>query len=145
MCHFKTICLVMHESFVCPNKKASPVDFIQFSAPCPQAGIYWYYNLQAIWSGAENVENYVESFGNIMWKKVTIILKLIKLFPWLFPMCKIHLNNLPRKACFGRCFGWISSPKWPISTLLLLLSLASSCFLAYIMRKNAPMMQRMWK
>ena len=52
------------------------------------------------------MKNYAEIFGNIMWKKVTIMqkkhkimekfLKLIKLFPWLFPTYKIHVNILPR-------------------------------------------------
>ena len=47
------------------------------------------------------MENYAEIFSNIMWKKVKImqkrrqimrkILKLIKLFPWLFPVFEIHM------------------------------------------------------
>ena len=54
----------------------------------------------------KTVENYVEILGNIMRKKVTIMqkrrqimwefVKLTKLFPWLFPMYKIHINVLPR-------------------------------------------------
>ena len=52
------------------------------------------------------MENYAEIFSNIMRKKVTIMRKkpqivqkfrkLIKLFPWLFPTYKIHVNVLPR-------------------------------------------------
>ena len=40
------------------------------------------------------MENYAEIFGNIMQKKVTIMrkfLKLIKLFPWLFPMYEMYM------------------------------------------------------
>ena len=47
----------------------------------------------------KKMENYVETFSNIMQRKVTIMrkfLKLIKLFPWLFPTYKIHVNILPR-------------------------------------------------
>ena len=54
----------------------------------------------------KKMENYAEIFGNIMRKKVTIMrkrrqimrkfVKLIKLFPWLFPTYKIHINVLPR-------------------------------------------------
>ena len=52
------------------------------------------------------MENYAEIFGNIMRKKVPImqksrqitqkLLKLIKLFPWLFQTYKIHVNILLR-------------------------------------------------
>ena len=54
----------------------------------------------------KKIENYAEIFSNIMWKKVPIMqkrcqimqkfLKLIKLFPWLFSLCKIHFIILPR-------------------------------------------------
>ena len=54
----------------------------------------------------KKMKNYAEIFGNIMWKKVTIIAektpeyaeisKLIKLFPWLFQTYKILVNVLPR-------------------------------------------------
>ena len=43
----------------------------------------------------KKMENYAEIFSNIMRKKVMIILKLIKLFPWLFQRYKIHANVFP--------------------------------------------------
>ena len=52
------------------------------------------------------MENYAEILGNIMQKKVTIMrkrhqimrkfVKFIKLFPWLFPAYKMHINVWPR-------------------------------------------------
>ena len=54
----------------------------------------------------KKMENYVKIFGNIMRKRVTIMqkkcqimqkfLKLIKLFPWLFPTYKIPVKILLR-------------------------------------------------
>ena len=50
------------------------------------------------------MENYAEIFGQIMWKRVPIMqkkcqimrkfLKLIKLFPRLFPTYKVHVKGL---------------------------------------------------
>ena len=36
------------------------------------------------------------------------------------------------KTCFRRCFGWITSSKWPISSIFLLLMMVISWFLAYM-------------
>ena len=54
----------------------------------------------------KNMENYAEILDNIMQKKVTIMrkrrqimwkfVKLIKLFPWLFPTYKVHVYISPR-------------------------------------------------
>ena len=43
----------------------------------------------------KKMENYGEIFSNIMRKKVMIIQKLIKLFPWLLQRYKIHANVFP--------------------------------------------------
>ena len=53
----------------------------------------------------KKMENYAEIFGSIVQKKVMIMwkrrqimrkfLKLIKSFPWLFPLYKTHVNVLP--------------------------------------------------
>ena len=64
------------------------------------------------------MENYAEIFGNIMQKKERItrkrhqimrkFLKPIKLFPWLFPIYKIHVNVLLRiLVCYDMFDLWL--------------------------------------